>query len=306
MDLKITLKKLYGANRKGHIGRRFQAAQQGNAGRKNTPVAIIDNCETLPAFFDRRLIVVKNSGLFKGTSGNELADFLQNVPAHACLVFIEEEIDKRVKYVKLIEKYGLIVAFNFKMPDELAGWVMKRIKELDHETNPRTAALIVEYCEPGMDDILNEIKKLCSFAGNRREITEEDVERVCTRSVKSRVFELTDAIAANQVARALSLLNDMEVMKEPMPKVMYMIARQFRQLIQVKLMLREGAAQSVIASHFRVQPFIARKLINQAQKFTGEKLEKAVSTGLELDLSVKTGRLDSKAAVELMIASLSG
>ncbi|MGI6669719.1 MAG: DNA polymerase III subunit delta [Acetivibrionales bacterium] len=240
------------------------------------------------------------------TSGDELADFLQNVPAHACLVFIEEEIDKRIKYVKLIEKYGLIVEFNFRMPDELTEWVMKRIKELGHETNPRAAALIVEYCEPGMDDILNEIKKLCSFAGSRRMITEEDVERVCTRSVKSRVFELTDAIAANQVARALSLLNDMEVMKEPMPKVMYMIARQFRQLIQVKLMLREGAAQSEIASHFRVQPFIARKLINQAQKFTEEKLEKAVSTGLELDLSVKTGRLDSKAAVELMITSLSG
>jgi DNA polymerase-3 subunit delta len=179
---------------------------------KVAPAAIIDNCETLPAFSDRRLIVVKNSGLFKGTrkrsgadtagvtedaatndtisgagegsagstekkagdrrkrmtSGDELADFLQNVPPHACLVFIEEEIDRRTKYVKLIEKYGLIVEFNFRMPDELTKWVMKRIKELGHETNPRAAALIVDYCEPGMDDILNEIKKLCSFAGSRR------------------------------------------------------------------------------------------------------------------------------------------
>lgn len=334
---------------------------------KVTPTAIIDNCETLPAFSDRRLVIVKNSGLFRGTrkgsgadaaeitedaavndipgdtgegsaednfgaggmngaeagdtggagkkadgrrkraaGGDELADFLQNVPKHVCLVFMEEEIDKRIKYVKLIEQYGLIVEFNFRKPDELTGWVMKRINELGHETNPHAAALIVEYCEPGMDDILNEIKKLCAFAGSRRTITEDDVERVCTRSVKSRVFDLTDAIAANQVAKALSLLNDMEMMREPMPKVMYMIARQFRQLIQVKLMLREGAPQSAIASHFRVQPFIAKKLINQAQKFTEEKLEKAVSTGLELDLSVKTGRLDSKAAVELMIASLSG
>ncbi|MGI6669720.1 MAG: hypothetical protein ACOX4M_10255 [Acetivibrionales bacterium] len=41
---------------------------------KVTPAAIIDNCETLPAFSDRRLVVVKNSGLFKGTRKGSGAD----------------------------------------------------------------------------------------------------------------------------------------------------------------------------------------------------------------------------------------
>lgn len=304
---------------------------------KVSPAAIIDNCETLPAFSERRMVIVKNSGLFKGgkksdASGNldeesgkrgedgkkggasrkkikgtdELTDFLQAVPDYACLIFIEQEIDKRLKIVDMINSNGLIVEFDYKKPDELASWVAKRVKELGHETDPRTAAMIVEYCEIGMDDILNEIKKLCSFAGDRIQITEADVARVCTRSVKSRVFDLTDAIGARQTSRALSLLRDMEALKEPMPKVMYMIARQFRQLIQVKLMTENGVKQAEIASHFKIPPFIAGKLIKQAGSFSVEKLEKAIATGLELDIAIKTGRLEDKAAAELMITGLTG
>ncbi len=301
---------------------------------KTTPSAIIENCQTPPVFSDRKLVIVKNSGLFKGgkksenigkktadtgkkagkasnagssgkRTGDELTEFLQIVPEHACLIFIETEIDKRLKIVDLIKTHGLMVEFDNKKPDELTGWVMKRIKDLGHEADPRTTAMIVEYCESGMDDILNEVKKLCSYAGERIKITESDVEKVCTKSVKSRVFDLTDAIGAKQTAKALSLLNDMDVLKEPMPKVMYMIARQFRQLVQVKLLTEDGANQAQIASHFKVPPFIAGKLLKQAQSFPMDKLEKAITTGLELDLAIKTGQLRDRAAIELMIAGLS-
>lgn len=292
---------------------------------KITPSAIIDNCETLPLFSDRRLVIVKNSGLFKGgkkakekggsasaskkgsakSKGDELADFLSAVPKHVCLIFLEAEIDKRVKYVDLVKTNGLIVEFDYKKPDELTKWVLRRITELGYEANLRTAAMIVEYCEISMDDILNEIIKLCAYAGDRRRIAESDVEKVCIKSVKSRVFDLTDAIGAKQTAKALMLLSDMEVLKEPMPKVMYMISRQFRQLVQVKLMLGDGASQAQIASHLKLHPYVAGKLVKQANSFSQEKLEQAISTGLELDLAIKTGRLDNKTAVELMIIGLS-
>ncbi len=304
---------------------------------KTAPSAIIDNCMTSPVFSDKKLVIVKNSGLFKGSKkadvsrnsientestetlekagkkakndnkkkNDELPDLLQQVPEHVCLIFIETEIDKRLKIIDLIKTNGLIVEFDYKKPNELTDWVVKRMRELGYETDARTAAMIVEYCESGMDDILNEVRKLCAYAGNRAKVTESDVVKVCTKSVKSRVFDLTDAIGAKQTAKALSLLNDMDVLKEPMPKIMYMIARQFRQLVQVKLLIEDGANQAKIASHFKVPAFIAGKLIDQAKRYSMDKLEQAIATGLELDLAIKTGQLRDKAAVELMITSLS-
>ena len=84
-----------------------------------------------------------------------------------------------------------------------------------------------------------------------------------------------------------------------------MIARQFRQLIQTKLMVRDGAGRSEIASFLKVPPFIAEKVMRQAASFDMSSLEKAVATGLELDVAVKSGRLKDRAAVELLITSLS-
>lgn len=289
---------------------------------KTTPAAIIDNCETLPVFSERKMVIVRNSGLFKGgkkkdeaikkagdsgrkgKNADELTSFLQNVPDHVCLIFIEVEIDKRIKLVDLVNSYGLVVELDYRKPDELTNWVMKRIRELGHEADQRTAAMIVEYGEAGMDDLMNEIRKLCAFAGQRQKITESDVAKVCTKSIKSRVFDLTDAIAAKQTAKALSLLNDMAVLKEPMPKIMYMIARQFRQLVQVKMMVRDGVTQAQIAALLKSPPFIAGKLIKQAQSFQTDKLENAISSSLDLDIAIKTGKLEDRLAVELMITGL--
>jgi len=278
--------------------------------------AIIDNCETPPVFSERKIVVVKNSGLFKGKkkadvavkkakTEDELTQFLQRVPKHACLIFIESEIDKRIKYVDLIKKHGLIVEFNYRKPEEMANWVIRMVKARKHEMDLNTAAQLVEYCEPGMEDVLNEIDKLSAYSGDRQQITMVDIKKVCTKSVKSRVFDLTDAIGAKQSAKALTLLNDLVVLKEPMPKVMYMIMRQFRQLIQIKLMRREGANQTEITTRLKLPPYFSAKIIQQAERFSMEKLEKAVSTGLELDLAIKTGKIGDKTAVELMIIDMS-
>ena len=283
---------------------------------KASPSAIIDNCETWPVFSERKIVVVKNSGLFKSSkkedkSGKKakpedtLATFLQNVPPHACLIFIEAEIDKRIKYVDLIKKHGLIVEFNYRKPEEMASWVIKRMRGEGFDIDPHTAAQLAEYCEQGMDDVSNEMDKLFAYAGSRRKITSADIEKVCTKSVKSRVFDLTDAIAAKQCSKALTLLNDMVALREPMPKVMYMIARQFRQLLQVKLLSNEGAGQAEITTRLKLSPYISGKILRQARSFSLEKLEEAITSGLELDLAIKTGKLEDKAAVELMITSMS-
>lgn len=287
---------------------------------KTEPLSIINNCETLPVFSDRRMVVVKDSGLFRGKvktdtaektgksnkvkSDDHFALFLQNVPSHVCLIFIEKEIDRRIKYVDLIKKNGLIVEFNFRKPWELVKWVKKMVRANNHEIDENTAAELVEYCEPGMDDILNEIVKLCAYSGDRKRITIDDIKKVCTKSVKSRIFDLTDAVAAGQCSRALALLNDMAAIKEPMPKVMYMITRQFRQLLQIKLMSREGAVQAEIVRQLKINPYIAGKVVKQASSFSIDKLERAVAASADMDLKVKSGKIQDKAAVELLIIGI--
>lgn len=278
-------------------------------------LSIVDNCETLPVFSDKRMVVVKNSGLFKskksksrsakGKDDDELVRLLENVPDHACLIFSEGEIDKRNKAVDIVKEHGLIVEFDFRKPEELAAWAIKMTKRQGYEMDMPTAAYLVEYCDSGMDDVLNEINKLCGYAADRKKITNDDISKVCTRSVKSRIFDLTDAIAKMQTDKALSILDDMLVLKEPIPKIIFLIAKQLRQMLQINLMIKEGADKESIISALKLNRYFAAKAISQARMFSIEKLERAIETGLNLDLAIKTGRLKDRAAVELMIAEMS-
>ncbi len=278
---------------------------------------IIDNCETLPVFSDRKLVIVKNSGLFKpskkagdtakkGKGGNEeLAALLQDLPGHVCLIFYENEVDKRIKAVDAIKKNGLVVEFGYQKPDELVRWVIRRFKAAGKEMDMVTASQLVESSEQGMTELLNEAEKLMSYLGDRQKVTPQDIDKVCTKSIKSRVFDLTDAIAEKDSSKALRVFNDMLVLKEPVPKILFMIARQFRQILHVKLLHKEGSNTGEIASQLSMTPYIAGKILKQAGSFSVDRLKKAMETSLEFDIAVKTGKLEDVAAAEMLIIEFS-
>lgn len=279
---------------------------------------LTDYCETLPVFSDRKVVIVKNSGFFKSkkkaedekkagskSQTDELSTFLQDLPGHVCLIFYENEVDKRLKTLETVKKHGLAVEFEYQKPDELARWVARKLKASGREIDPVTAARLVESCEQGMTEISNEVDKLIAYTEGHQKVTSADIEKVCTKSIKSRIFDLTDAIAGKKCDRALELLNDMIILKEPVPKILFMIARQFRQILQVKLMQAEGCTPDEIASRMGISSYISGKIQKQAYSFSLPRLKKAVETSLELDLAVKTGRLEDRAAVELMIIEFS-
>lgn len=283
--------------------------------------SLMDSCETMPIFSDKRVVVVKNSGLFKAAkkptsentaaksqatakakpSNDVLLSYLQNVSPSTCLVFYEAEIDKRIKLVDAIKKNGLIVEFPFQKPDELARWVAKAFRSYKKEIDMMTAAQLVENSEQGMNEMLNEINKVVSYLGERTRVESRDIQEVCTKSIKSRIFDLTDAIAEKHAIKALGLLNDMIVLREPIQKILVMITRQFRHVLEMKLLREEGLSPNEAASKIGMSPYAASKVSKQSTGFTIEKLKDAIKQSLEFDIAIKTGKIDERIAIELLI-----
>ena len=95
---------------------------------ENNITDIIQNLET-PAFgFNKKLIIVRNSGLFKKDtkSGsissnrekieNYLKDNFEYIKNDNVLVFIEEDALKNLNIYKTIQKYGIVQEYNFLKP----------------------------------------------------------------------------------------------------------------------------------------------------------------------------------------------
>ena len=69
---------------------------------------IIGIADTMPFFAERRLVLIEDSGWFKGgAGGEEMSAYMEHIPDTTCLVFVETEVDKRSKLFKAVKKIRL-------------------------------------------------------------------------------------------------------------------------------------------------------------------------------------------------------
>jgi DNA polymerase III subunit delta len=152
-----------------------------------------------------------------------------------------------------------------------------------------------------METIRTELEKLISYTMGQEVVTREDIEAVTTVQVTNKIFDMVTAIVTGKTKTAMDLYEDLLTLKEPPMRILFLIARQFNQILLVKEMMASGNDKSAIASKLKIPPFVAGKLMPQARTFTREQLAGCVEACVEAEEAVKTGQLGDRLAVELMI-----
>ena len=67
---------------------------------------VISLADTMPFFGERRMILIEDSGLFKGGGADPLVEYLPGMPDTSILVFVESEVDKRSRLYKKVKDLG--------------------------------------------------------------------------------------------------------------------------------------------------------------------------------------------------------
>ncbi len=266
---------------------------------------LISLADTMPFFADRRLIVVDGSGFFKG-SCDELADYIPDIPETTTIVFCESEVDKRSRLYKKVSETGHIVEFKRQDHDQLANWAAGLLARDGKRITRSVMDYFLSRTGDDMENIRSEIDKLVSYTEGREVVTKEDIDTIGTPHITSRVFDMVSAIVDGKTAGALELYQDLLTLKEPPMRILFLIARQFNQILQVKDLLEAGNGKALIASKLKVSPYVAGKLIDEARNFTRDQIMSYVTLCVQLEEDVKTGHLDDELAVELLIAGKYG
>lgn len=262
---------------------------------------IISLADTMPFFAERRLIMIDGSGFFKSAS-EELVNYLPGMPDTVCFVFCESEVDKRNKLYKKVKDLGYAAELKKQDSEQLMRWAAGILGKDGKKITKQVMEYFLERTGDDMENIRTELEKLICYTMGRDVITKEDVDAVGTVHVTNRIFEMVSAIVAGNTRKAMDLYEDLLTLKEPPMRILFMIARQFNQLLQVKELLAAGLGKGDIASKVKVPPFAAGKLITQAKAFTREQILSYVELCVESEEAVKTGRMADRMAVELLIA----
>ena len=261
---------------------------------------LIDQAETMPFFAERRLLLVEESGFFKSAS-EELSAYLNELPPTAFFLFVESEVDKRKALYKTVKNKGRVVEFTRQKPDTIIRWILGILKRENKNITRHTMDLFLEKTGNDMNNIRSELDKLIAYTAGRDVIMPQDVEAVCTERTENKIFDMVNAVAEGQRRRALDLYYDLLALREPSLRILSLLERQFNQLLQVKELRGHGYDTESITAKLELRDFVAARSVRQCERFSLETLRSLVEQCAVYEEAVKTGSLNEKLAVELLL-----
>lgn len=265
---------------------------------------VISLGETMPFFADRRIILLENTGFFKGQCP-ELAEYMSSLPEYLCMIFVEEEMDKRSKMYKAVKQAGRIVEFAVQDERTLMRWVLGIMKREGRQITQRDMELFLSRTGTDMSNIEKELEKLICYTMGREVITTQDIEAVCTTRITNRIFAMVQAVADQNQKRALELYYDLLSLKEPPMRILFLLARQFNLLLQVKELQNLGFSGKDIAAKTGLQTFVLKNYTRCTGQYSVQQLRQAVEDFTQAEEDVKTGKLQDVLSVELLIVKYS-
>lgn len=258
----------------------------------------------MPAFgYDKKLIVIRNSGLFKkdgrkktGTPIQEkVTEFIKNnvdiINESVVLVFVELEADKNSVF-EVISNNGIVCNIEELKPIQL----VKKLKQICNlykvNCDEVTLNYLVEVAGTNLEILINEIRKLIEYAGMGGTITINDVNCLSIKQIDSVIFELTDNLAIRKIDKALEVLDNLIYQKEPLQKILITLYNHFKKLYLCKEAVKLNKDVVTSLNLKPNQTFLVTKYKKQASYFKGNDLQYLLNELVDLDYNSKIGNID--------------
>jgi DNA polymerase-3 subunit delta len=272
---------------------------------KQADVAEIGSiAETMPFFQERRLILLEDTGFVKKAS-DDFLKILKSLPDTTVIVMVEQEVDKRNKIYKYIKEHGYICECTAPDEKSLMTWSAALLSKRGKKIRKNDLSYLLNRTSTNMYQLKNELEKLADYMGERDVVEKQDIDEIVTVEITNQIFDMISAIADGQQKKAIFLYNHLLALKEPPMRVLFLIARQFQLMLQMKNMKELRKTSQEMGKAGGLSPFIAEKYARSASRFTKESLQKNLEACATAEEQVKTGQLGDRVAVEMLIVQCS-
>jgi DNA polymerase-3 subunit delta len=242
---------------------------------------IVDSARTTASLFaDWRLIVVHveakrpkgddeaadgpapavGPGGRRGAKGGEevLAEYLASPSAQTVLVIVlggpARKTHPLVKIVSSFEDTVAEVEELKPLKDYSATkWLEARAARMGVRIEPPAMERLFEMTGYDKATLVGELEKLGLFAGERRAIKLEDIERLAGRVKSFEGYEIENGLLAADVRQTLIVIDRLFRDGHRAEELVGQMARFFRDLLLAKVRLREGAARKEIFAELKPQ-----------------------------------------------------
>ncbi len=277
-----------------------------------------DVCEGLPMFSERTCIVINDLEVenLKKDDMTYLKNILSDLPKTTVVIIYITGInvyksktrllDKTARFAAFCSKNGVACEFKFKSHNELARDIMTKVEKLGSSISKPTAIYLAQKTLCDMLTTNNEIAKLCAYTDGR-EITNDDIDLLCSTQVETDSFRLADAIAKGDAKRSFSILESLYAEQLDTVTIVGGISSSFIDLYRARLARDSKRTIKNAADDFSYPKNLEFKIENayrDCSSYKTDRLRKCIQYLSKADLDLKSSKTDSRIILEKTITKM--
>lgn len=279
--------------------------------QKDKEERIFEELVAAPFLAEKRMLVIEN--LLNNKKTKLQKSFLelleaQKIPETTILILWEEGKTFKADAGKLFailskEKYAQ--EFAPIVGRELSKWILSEITNRGAVIDSPALEFIVANAGNDLWFIHSLIDQLIAYAAGEQ-ITLEQVKIFLRETVDDNIFNLVDALIAKNSKKVFVMIEEQYHKGEDAQFIFAMIMRQFKILLQLSDISERGMRErdDVLARQLGLHPFVVKKSLSLAQKYSFEQLKSIYRELLEIDIKTKTGQGDQSQMLDFFVGKL--
>ncbi len=281
---------------------------------KNTSITdILQDAEMLPMMSEYSFLLVHDYPIDKSSSDmDELKNFFKDVPDTCVLVFwfdsIVVDAKKNSKWntvIKNFSKAGSVICLDKRSENELIKLIVNYAKKKGCVIDNSNASYLVSVVGNDIKTVFNELDKICAYA-NQSEISRDIVDKLATKSLQARVFDLSKNILNGNSDGAYTILNSLIAQKESEIAILSVIASCYVDMYRVKCAKSAGESELDVAKYYpyKNREFLLRNAARDCRNLSFDALRQAIDILSQADEMLKSSSIGPRIILEETIAKL--
>ena len=255
---------------------------------------IMSQARQYPFMGDKMVVVIKEAQELVKTI-DQFSSYFKSVQPSTIIVFCYKykTLDKRKELYKTLSKSEFAEIFESnKLKDyQVEGWIKTLISDEKLEIEPKAVAMLVEFLGNDLSKISNEIDKLKIILKNDKLITADLVEENIGISKEYNNFELINAVAYKNEAKAFGIAKyfALNTKNNPFVVTTSLLYNFFSKLLQYHGMIYKnaGANPADIAKQLGINQYGLKDYQVASKIYPMKKVSQTIAVIREIDLKGK-------------------
>lgn len=261
------------------------------------------------SFFSKEQVIwIQQADKLKKSIQDSLVNYFSRPTPAQYLLLSAAGWQRNTTFYKAAEKEGVVLDFAELKPWEkeqrLAEWVNRQATANGKLIAYPVCQFLVKRIGCDRSLLAQEIEKLICYTGQKKEITQKDVEALCHSQQVETIWQLGEALFRRDAAAALYMVRTLLLEGQPMLPLLRQIRSQFQTEFQICLLLAQGRAQDISQEFPYLKGQILERHVRQSRQYGLDAFKKGLLALDEAELRAKNSSIDDNIVAELLIMRL--